>query len=105
MFNLVNIANAQSTSNVILKNPGIKVLMEKIVSNIVTPVIGVIFLLAFVIFVYGIVMMIANQEDTEARTNGKNSILWGVIGMFIMLSAFGIIRLISNSLGVPDPFL
>jgi len=105
MFNLVNIANAQSASNVISKNPGVKVLMEKIADNIVTPVIGVIFLLAFVIFVYGIVMMISNQEDTEARTNGKNSILWGVVGMFIMLSAFGIIRLISSTLEVSDPFL
>lgn len=104
MFDLVKTANAQSASK-IMSNPTVSGLIAKISANIINPIIGVVFFGAFVVFTYGIVKMIANEEGSEERTNGKNSIIWGVIGMFIMLSAFGIIRLISNTLEVPDPFL
>jgi hypothetical protein len=41
--------------------------------------------------------MIWSGENEEARTRGKNSILGGTIGMMIMLSAWGIIYLVSNT--------
>lgn len=104
MLHLVETANAQSASK-IMSNPTVSGLIAKISENIINPIIGIVFFGAFVIFTYGIVKMISSEEGSEESKNGKNSILWGVIGMFIMLSAFGIIRLISNTLEVPDPFL
>ena len=37
--------------------------------------------------------------DEELRTTSKSHMLYGVIGMFIMMSVFGIMRVILNSLG------
>jgi len=107
MFSLYNIANAQSASTVLSQNPTVRGILESIATNIIVPIVGVMFLLAFVTFVYGIFKMIASQEDTDARADGKRSIFWSAAGMFIMVSVYGIIRLIVSTLaplGVTDPF-
>lgn len=103
MFNLFSIAHAETASKVLEKNPAIKTLMGKIMDNIISPIVGVMFLLAFVLFVYGIFGMISSSDDSDKRNSGKRSILWGVIGMVIMLSVFGIIRLIAATVGVENP--
>ena len=107
MISIINIAHAQSASQVLSKSPSIRGLLDSIALNIITPILGLMFLLSFVTFVYGIFKMIASQEDSEARENGKQSIFWSAAGMFIMVSAYGIIRLIVSTLapvGVTDPF-
>jgi uncharacterized membrane protein len=78
-------------------------ILQKITENILTPIISVLFALAFVIFVYGIFGMIASPEDSDKRKHGQDSILWGVVGMFIMISVFGILRLIAATVGVNSP--
>ena len=107
MFNFVNVAYAQTASNVLSKNPFLKELMQKISANILSPILSIIFLLAFVYFIYGIYGMIASDGDSDKRENGKKSILWGVVGMVIMLSVYGILNLIVSTLsplGVDSPF-
>lgn len=71
--------------------------VQPIITYIVQPVITVLFAVAVVVFVYGIVQMIIYGDDADKRTKGKTSILSGLIGIFIMLSAWGIIWLISNT--------
>jgi uncharacterized protein YqgC (DUF456 family) len=51
-----------------------------------------------VVFIFGVFQLIRGAGDAEGRTNGKNAIIGGVIGMFIMLSAWGFIHLIANSI-------
>ncbi len=105
MFNLVNTVYAQTATNVLRKNPFISDLLQKISNHIISPIIAIAFSLAFLVFVYGVFGMISSQGDTEKRENGKKSIMWGVIGMVIMLSVFGIMNLIVNTIpGAENPF-
>lgn len=108
MLRLIEVANAQANTNIFLKNPTLSKLLQNIADNIITPILGIMFLLSFVVFVYSMFNMIRSDGDAEGRENGKRSILWSSVGMVIMLSAYGIIRLIVNTLsplGVTDPFL
>ncbi len=68
-----------------------------IVTHIVEPIIQLMFAVAVVVFVYGVFQMVWNKADAEGHTKGRNSMTGGLIGMFIMLSAWGIINLISNT--------
>ncbi len=104
MFDLFPTVNAQVATRVLNQNPTVGTLLSKIYDNIIFPIISVLFLFSFLVFVYGMFEMISSGDDSDKRTNGKNSILWSVVGMVIMLSVYGIIRLISNTLGVEDPF-
>lgn len=70
----------------------------KAVSNeILNPFIILLFAFALIVFIAGIVRAIANGGDEEARTTAKQHILYGLLGMFIMFSAFALVRLITGT--------
>ncbi len=77
----------------------INTLMNSVNRVVINPLIILIFALALVYFLYGVVQFLLNSENEEARNSGKSHMLWGVIGMFIMVAVFGIMRLILNTLG------
>jgi len=67
---------------------------------IINPVITILFSLAFLIFVWGVVRFLINAEDENERAQGKEHIKWGLVGMFIMAGVFGILNLVLNTLGI-----
>jgi large-conductance mechanosensitive channel len=71
--------------------------VNPIINNIVYPVIQLLFGLTVLIFVYGALQLVFYGSEPSAREKGKLTILWGSIGMFIMVSAWGIIYFISNT--------
>lgn len=72
--------------------------VNPIMEHIVSPLIMLMFAVAAVVFVWGVIEMIMNGEDASAREKGKNHVLAGSIGLAIMLSAWGIMYLISNTI-------
>lgn len=103
MFLLPRTAFAQTFSNV-AKNSVIHDLVTKIMNAVIIPIIEGLFLFTFLMFVWGVVNMIRNADSEDGRKEGRSHVLWGVIGMVIMISAYGIIRLIANTVGAGDPF-
>ena len=73
--------------------------ISPIVAAVVDPVVELMFAVALIVFVWGVVEMMLKGGDAEARIKGRNHMLGGVIGMLIMVSAWGIVNLISNTLG------
>lgn len=77
-------------------------LMKSINRVIINPLIVLLFALAMVYFIYGLVRYLLSPDNEEVRKSSKTSMLWGIIGMFIMVSVFGILSLIMNTIGVKD---
>lgn len=69
---------------------------------IVNPLIGLIFAVALVYFLYGVFMFIANADNEEKRTDGKSHMIYGVIGMTIMMGVFGILSLVLRTFNLDD---
>lgn len=105
MLFLPYIAHAQGLAPKATGNPAITAIVGRIINVIVTPIVEGLFIFTILMFIWGVVQMIRNGDDAEARGKGQQHILWSVIGMFIMISAYGIIRLIGETVGVGDPFL
>jgi len=63
------------------------------------PIITLLSLAAFVIFVWGVVQFMANPENDEKRKIGQQHMLWGIIGLIIMFGANAIIALIRQTVG------
>lgn len=91
-FLSLNIAYADST--------GLDTFIAKVDSNIINPLISFLFALAVLFFLYGVLQFFLNQTDEEKRTNAKNHMMWGVIGMTIMMSVFSIINMILSTLNI-----
>ncbi|MEK7194352.1 MAG: hypothetical protein AAB660_01520 [Patescibacteria group bacterium] len=64
----------------------------------------VLFSLATLIFVWGIVKFIAKSGDTKSHEEGKSLMIWGLISLFVMLSFVGIIRFAYRDIGFSRPF-
>lgn len=75
-------------------------LLNNIKTEIVNPAIYLLLALAAVYFVWGVFSFVSNQENDEAREKGKQHMIWGIIGIAIMLSTFGIIEMIKGTIGV-----
>jgi len=69
-------------------------LLKKIEILIINPVIGLMIAVGVVVLLFGVVEFIANSSSEEKQTSGKKHMLWGVIGLFIAVSAFGIMNLL-----------
>ena len=67
---------------------------------IINPLIGLLFALAIVYFLYGVFEFIANQENEEKKTTGKSHMLWGIVGIVIMMGVFVIMNMILSTLGI-----
>ena len=63
----------------------------------VTPLL---FALATVGFIWGIIQMFLDPNNEEARKKGKSFMLWGLIGLFVMVSMWGIVGVLDSTFGV-----
>ncbi len=70
-------------------------LIDKINQVIVDPLIVLLFALAVLIFFVGILQFFFTDAP-DKRAQGTRHMLWGVIGMVIMVSVFAIINVIIN---------
>jgi hypothetical protein len=75
-------------------------LLGKINQFILNPIIRLAFAVALIVFFWGIVQFINSETSDAKRDEGKRKILYGLLGMFIMFSAFGLIRIILNTFGI-----
>ena len=75
-------------------------LLNKILSNIVSPLVYLIMALALVYFLWGVKDFIQNADKSEKREEGYQHMIYGIVGIFIMLSAKAIIRIILSTMGI-----
>jgi hypothetical protein len=75
-------------------------LVYRINKVIINPLIIFIFALALAYFLWGVIEFVLNASDDDKRTTGKRHMLWGLVGMFIMISVFTIMQIIINTLGI-----
>ena len=58
-------------------------------------VVPVIFALAFLVFVWGVVnYFILNAGDETKRSEGRAFVLWGLLGMVLLFSVWGFVNLL-----------
>lgn len=77
--------------------------LDKVVVQIINPIILLLSAVAFVVFVWGLFQFIRKAGDETARTEGKQAILWGLIGLVIIFGAYGIINVALGTFNLDVP--
>ena len=77
--------------------------LNKVNQFILNPLITLAFAVALLVFFWGIFQFINSETVDAKRDEGKKKILYGLIGMFVMISAYGLIRIILGTFGIPSP--
>ena len=78
-------------------------IIQKFAQIIVNPSIKIMFAVAFVVFLWGVAEYIKNSSSSESNTKGRDHMVWGLVGMAIMVSAFAIISIVIGTFDIPAP--
>jgi len=82
----------------------VEALINRVVSSVINPLIYLMFGVALLFFVWGVVEMVAKADNESARAKGKQHIIWGLIGLVVMFSVFGLVNIIKDVVcGGPCP--
>jgi len=65
-------------------------------NEIINPIILVLSSLAVIIFVFGMAKFVLQSDDEEGRKKGKDLMIWGTLGLFVIFSVFGILALLKD---------
>jgi len=88
-FTLIKTAYAQATLPA-----STSALIGRILENIINPLITLMMAVAIILFLWGVFEFVRNADSSEERKKGGLHIMYGVIGIFIMITAYGILNLV-----------
>lgn len=64
------------------------------------PLIALLGAVALLVFMYGCLEYVLGAENPQARDTGRKHIVWGIVGLLIIISAYTILSIVLNSLGL-----
>jgi len=74
-------------------------LVNNVTKVLINPAILLLFAVALILFLWGLVQfLIELNVKGKSSGKGKQHMLWGLVGMFIMIAAYGIFNLISGTI-------
>ena len=83
---------------------GIQVLAGKFAAAIINPLLVLVISAGLLIFLYGLVeYLYALNVKGKKSQEGLNHMLYGIVGMFIMVAALSIIKVIADFVGANLP--
>ncbi len=62
----------------------------------------VLIALALVLFIWGVVQLITAQDDAEGRKEARKRITFGIIALFVMISVWGLVRVLVETFGTTE---
>ena len=66
--------------------------------NIIIPILIIV---AVVYFIWGVIQyVVMSKGDEEAQAAARNKIVYGLIGIFVILSVYGLVFFLGRTLGV-----
>lgn len=90
-------AHAQNTVNSV-QDAG--AFLIGLINNVAVPVV---FALAFIVFIWGVFQVfILGGTNEEAKEKGRALMIWGLIGFFVMVSVWGLVRILTGTVGLTN---
>lgn len=74
--------------------------IAKVDRLIINPTITLLFALAVVYFLWGVAEFFLNSENEEKKTAGKSHMLWGIVGITVMIGVFTLMNVVLSTFGI-----
>ncbi len=74
--------------------------VSKVNDIILYPLIALLSGIAFLFFIWGCAVYILNADNDSAREEGKKHMMYGIIGLVVMLSAYTILAIATGTFGL-----
>jgi uncharacterized membrane protein YidH (DUF202 family) len=73
-----------------------------LVRDTLNSVVPVLVGLAVVIFLFGVVKYIQAGDQAEKRDEGRQFMLYGIVALFVMVSIWGLVNVLSSTLSLSN---
>ena len=93
---MLMIAYAQEGAHVTLAKSKLALLEGAILFPLMTLMVAV----ALLVFIYGMYEYVRNAESDEGRSAGQKHMLYGIIGLLVMISAYAILKIAAGTFGL-----
>ena len=81
-------------------NPQIKDLLDYGTCVIANSVIPLLFALAAVMFIWGVInYFIINADEEAKRAQGRQFMIWGIVALAVMISVWSLVNIVGNTFG------
>ena len=70
------------------------------VKNIFDLLIPIFVVLAVIYFIYGLAQYILKAGDEEGRQGARDTMIWGVIALFVIVSIWGLIGILQETFDI-----
>lgn len=67
--------------------------IDSIADRLVTLLVGV----GLVVFIWGVIRYMTAGADNEQMRRGRKLMLWGIIGLFVMVSMWGLVNIVRDT--------
>jgi fumarate reductase subunit D len=68
--------------------------------NLANSIVPLFMVVAVAVFLWGIIRYITSAGDEEKQKSARNYIIYGLIGIFVMIAFWGIIQLVANTFNI-----
>jgi TRAP-type C4-dicarboxylate transport system permease small subunit len=80
-----------------------KAALARIENAILFPLMTLMMAVALFVFIWGAYEYVAHAGSSEAQDKGKQHMLYGIIGLVVMVSAYGILKIAAGTFGISVP--
>ena len=70
-------------------------------SVLINTIIPILITLGVVYFIWGVISYVIAKED-EAKTKGRDMMIYGLIGLLVIVSVWGLVNVLKRSFGIND---
>ncbi len=71
------------------------------ISSVMNTLIPILIVLGVVYFIWGVVTYMIG-DDEEAKAKGKNRIIYGIIGLVVIVAMWGLVSIVTKSFGLDN---
>jgi hypothetical protein len=96
----ITIGGSSSTCNLAGNNGTLLTVLCR-VGQILNSIVPVLIALGVVYFVWGVISFVI-AGDEEAKTAGRNKIIYGIIGLAAIIAVWGLVKILTNTFGVDN---
>ena len=86
-------------------NPKLQDLLGYVTCIISKSIIPLILTLAIALFVWGVVQYVINDQEEAKKARGRQFMIWGIIGITVMVSVWGLVGILGNTFGIDTKFV
>lgn len=72
------------------------------IGELLNTIMPLLIALGVVYFIWGVITYVISNDE-EAKSRGRNMMIWGIIGLLVIVSIWGLVSILKNTFGLSNP--